>query len=248
MKLFFNVFKSHIVEILTSSITLFESIALLLGLLKNDSNIGNYIPGDAIVIFLLYLFIVLFSLCVITNNIVSVCSEINCQKKRVFSEYDKKSIDDYLKNFISSGESIAILSHDMSWIDSDKNKDKRDLLLRKAANKELLLFVPAETDKVKELQRAGADVRYFGNLMSDPAYPLIKSRMTIINWNKPYPKLTYPIKKDGLHINYEIDCGEPANQLALDLIHLLIAQSSPCKREDYFDNQTKEKRNEPAVP
>ena len=221
--LLWDIAKKHLLTIVTSIITLLESIALIVGLFQesNIEEIGTVITGSSLRLLFLYIGGVILALLSLIFSITIAFKEYLSQRDRVFEEHDKTNIDNYLTKFIESGESVAILTHDMSWI----NDDNREMLERKAKNRELLLFLPYETAQIKELEKMGADVRYFGKILNDPANALVKSRMTIVNWNTAFPKLTYPIKKDGLHINYEINNGEPANQLAVDLARLLISIS-----------------------
>ena len=215
-------FKPHIVPMFTSGIAIIESITLILTMFKYNDNAGEYISKNSVELIILYVLMLFLCIGVFIYEILSAIKDYRDYAGRVFAENDKLGIDGYLTRFIQSGESVAILSHDMSWI----SDDNMEMLQRKAQKKELLLLLPQKTEEVEELKRLGADVRYFGSILSDPAYALIRSRMTVINWNKAFPKLTYPIKRDGLHINNEVPAGEPANQLALDLIQLLIKISS----------------------
>lgn len=219
--------KPHILQLLTCSIATFEGISLICSLFEYDDEIGHYITTNSYFLLILYSLMIILSICGLIYEFYETFIDFKKSSGRIFLEDDKNRIDSYLTSFIESGESVAILSHDMSWIDDDNI----NMLENKAKRKELLLFLPQETEEVKRLKNLGADVRYFGTMISDPAYALIKSRMTVINWNKAFPKLTYPVKKDGLHINYEIATGEPANQLALDLIQLLLLSSKEKKNE-----------------
>ncbi|MCI8554394.1 MAG: hypothetical protein HFJ80_05555 [Clostridiales bacterium] len=74
----------------------------------------------------------------------------------------------------------------------------------------------------ERLKRAGADVRYFGALLSDSADSIIKSRFTIIQWDSHSARLTYPKEDQVYHYNWEYAAGDPATDLAQDLIRLLI--------------------------
>ena len=222
--------KSHFVQFLTCAISIFESIMLCRECVTLDPETEKYIITGNDFLLTLYLLILFFSICGLLYEIGCSVSDYRKDHGRIFSDDDKESIDKYLTHFIKTGESIAILTHDMSWI----NEENFQVLKRKAERKELLLFLPSETEKVKELEKLGADVRYYGEIINDPTKALIRSRMTVVNWNKAFPKLTYPIKKDGLHINYEVSAGEPANQLALDLIQLLILTAQIAKKEEMY--------------
>jgi len=217
IKLWLPSIKTHFLQLLACATTVFESIIIINDLFVKSNGKLCIMSADYPKWFF-YAGIFLLGLFGLIYEIWNTVSDYRKDSNRIFSDVDKEGIDKYLTNFIETGESVAILSHDMSWI----NDQNFVMLKKKAERKELLLFLPAETEKVKVLKDLGADVRYFGSIINDPAKALIKSRMTVVNWNKPFPKLTYPIKKDGWHINYEVAAGEPANQLALDLIQLLI--------------------------
>ena len=208
IKFFWKVLKEHILATISSIIALVESLILI----QNNEN-----PAGKIFCYIVFIFSLLYA----TNVGYNFVLEAQEKYKRVFLDEEKEKINNYLTNFIKSGSSVAILTHDMSWI-SDNN---REMLQEKAKRRELLLFLPQTTSEVEGLKKMGADVRVFGNLISDPARVLIKSRMTVVDWNKAYPKLTFPQKENGLHINYEAESGNPANALALDLISLLIHYS-----------------------
>lgn len=217
IKLWVPSIKTHFLQLLACATTVFESIIIINDLFEKSGD-KLCIMSENYPTWFFYAGIFLLGLFGLIYEIWHTISDYRNDSDRIFSDIDKERIDKYLTNFIETGESVAILSHDMSWI----NDQNFVMLKKKAERRELLLFLPAETERVKELKEIGADVRYFGSIINDPAKALIKSRMTVVNWNKAYPKLTYPIKKDGWHINYEVAAGEPANQLALDLIQLLI--------------------------
>lgn len=219
--------KAHIIQLLACATTVFESVMLVIGLFEYNEEMESYIFTGHHTFLFIYSALFFLAIFGLLYEAGSAVSDYRKDCSRIFNDDDKESIDKYLTHFIKTGESVAILSHDMSWI----NDENYQVLKRKAERKELLLFLPAETEKVKELEKLGADVRYFGSIINDPAKALIKSRMTVVNWNKTSPKLTYPIKKDGWHINYEVAAGEPANQLALDLIQLLILTHQAEKKE-----------------
>lgn len=212
--------KSHLIQLLACATTVVESMVVIDGLFEKSEK-KLCILMESFPEFRFHAIIFLLGFLGLVFEIWNAISDYRKDYGRIFADDDKTGIDEYLTHFIETGESVAVLSHDMSWID-DANFE---MLKNKAKRKELLLFLPAETENVKQLKELGADVRYFGSIINDPAKALIKSRMTVVNWNKAFPKLTYPIKKDGWHINHEVPAGEPANQLALDLIQLLILTS-----------------------
>lgn len=225
-RLFLPSIKSHLLQLLACATTFFESTVLINDLFEREADM-TYIASDQYLELLIYSILAFLAACGLIYEIVNAISDYRRDYGRIFSDDDKEGIDGYLSRFIDTGESVAILSHDMSWI----NDSNFLMLQKKAQRKELLLLLPEATEKVNKLEEMGADVRYFGPIINDPANALIKSRMTVVNWNKTFPKLTYPIKKDGWHINYEVAAGEPANQLALDLIQLLILTHQVTKKE-----------------
>lgn len=236
--------KKHALSIATAIITLIESCALIIDLFSSHEveQSSGLISSKMAFPLLLYITAVIIAIISLLICIVLAAKEYSQLSKTVFSEYDKAKIDDYLSHFIESGDSAVVLSHDMSWI-SDKNWD---MLAEKARNHELQLFLPHETEKVKELENLGAEVRYFGNIIGDPMNSPVASRMTLINWNRVYTKLTYPTKNDGLHINYEFSAGEPANQLAQDLIRLLAFVSDRGTERASIDSVLNEYNDHPS--
>lgn len=219
--------KNQIMAIIGGLITLAEDIALLLGLIRKNED-ASVILSETIPLLIIYIIILIGALVLLVYNVYSFYAEYKNISKRIFVDDDKTSIDNYLSQFIESGESVAIVTHDMSWL-SDKNIE---MMKNKASKKELLLFLPDKTPQIRELEMLGADVRCYGKILNDPANPLVRSRMTIVNYSKPFPVLTYPVRKEGLHINYELPSGEPANQLAQDLIQLLLYVSKEKNDEE----------------
>lgn len=225
--------KKHTLAIATAIISLIESLSLIINMfpLSDAEKSLGFISEKMVFPLFLYIFAVIIALISLTICIVLAVKEYRTCSRTVFNEFDKGKIDNYLSNFIKSGESAVVLSHDMTWI-NDRN---RTMLQQKAQRHELLLFLPHETPEVKELEKMGAEVRYFGNIIGDPVTSPVRSRMTLINWNKVYTKLTYPTKKNGLHINCEFNAGEPANQLAQDLINLLTFVSEKGAGQESID-------------
>jgi len=233
VSLLWETIRKHALTIATAIITLIESLSLILNMFSIPGEEQSTVGISSKMIFPLFLYIIAVIIAVISLIICIVIAmkEYRRNSRTVFSEFDKDKIDEYLSDFIESGESVVVLSHDMSWI----NNSNRAMLKQKARNHELHLFLPHETEEVKELEKLGAEVRYFQNIIGDPITFPVRSRMTLINWNKVYTKLTYPTKKDGLHINYEFSAGEPANQLAQDLINLLTFVSEKGTGEESLD-------------
>lgn len=138
-------------------------------------------------------------------------------KKKVFKIANKPGINKYLIDYIENGGRTVILSRDLSWI----NADIIGRIEEKAAKDELIIFLPKENTISRRLSQH-ADIRYFGDLITDSAHSIIKSRFTIIQWDSNSARITYPKQDHTHHYNYEFSINEPTMDIALDLIRLLI--------------------------
>lgn len=150
---------------------------------------------------------------------------------------DEEGISKYLMKFVNRGGRTVVLSRDLSWVTGSI----RDELETKARKKELIIFLPHPNHVSRELEQAGADVRYFGSLFQDSADGPIRSRFTIIRWGSPSERITYPMDDDNYHYNYEYVAGDPAMELSKDLIRLLI-KLVPESKPELGKNQKKKQR------
>lgn len=158
------------------------------------------------------------SLCI--SAYLFVCTVIDTLKTRklTFKISNKSGIAEYLVNFMEKGGRTVVLSRDLSWV----TDDLIGRLERKSRKKDLIVFMPRLNETAKRLQKAGADVRCFGEALTDGASNIVKSRFTIIQWDSYSARITYPKEDHSYHYNFEYVMGEPAMELAQDLIRLLI--------------------------
>lgn len=195
-----------------------EIIAFANSIILFVQSIKVLINGSAIIldyyITCFYFIILVISLILLIGSVV----EFVRYYRHVFKIKKKKAIAQYLVDFMINGGRTAILSRDLSWITSDYI----GRLEKKSKRKELIIFIPQPNEVSEKLRVAGADVRYFGSLISDSADSIIKSRFTIIQWDSTSARITYPKEDHLYHYNFEYVIGDPTMDLAQDLIRLLI--------------------------
>ena len=205
-------FKKNFLPFATSCIAFINSIVL------TYSSWRSLLSGDYGVVlpFVLYLVGGGFSFVVCGVNLYKICKE----RKKYIKLENKDKINEYLLKFIETGGRTVILSHDLSWITPRVQSRMTD----KAQKGDLIIFIPEENEISKELSSKGADIRYFGDLSTDSANNIIKSRFTIVQWDTHSARITYPKETHRRHINYEFIEGDPTMDVAQDLIRLLVAK------------------------
>lgn len=135
------------------------------------------------------------------------------RKQKRFDKAAPIKIRDYMYNWINTGGRVAIWTRDHTWVNDDP---MRELLMKKAQNRELVLCLPCRTDLSEKLACAGAQVVYHGT--KDP-----RVRFTITHYNQAGMHLAVAkIEKDH-HIIEEYDQSQPITALACDLVALAQA-------------------------
>lgn len=94
------------------------------------------------------------------------------RRLRVYRRDDAAGIKAYMRKWIDSSGRAAIWTRDLSWAD---DAPTMNLLLQKAKDKNLSIFLPRINEAARRLRDAGAEVyAYGGNSLEAPA-----SRFTI---------------------------------------------------------------------
>lgn len=154
--------------------------------------------------------VILFLLMVVAAIIV-LKSDIPTRRYRFD---DKKSIRNYLFNWIKSGGRVVIWTRDMSWVDDE---EMTQMLRSKAQAHELILCLPREIEKSDDLKKHGAEVFAYGTLDAP------ESRFTIVNYGQVGSRVAIGRRRDNLHIIQEFSGADehPAFHMARDLVMLV---------------------------
>ena len=143
--------------------------------------------------------------------------------KRVYDIGDKAKIRDYMYEWLSKGGRVAIWTRDMSWVNDD---EMRQLLLKKAKAKELIICLPQGIQLTEELSEEGALICAYNSLENAPG-----SRFTIVNYGQDGSRVAVGRREGDLHIIEEFSAGDhPAFYMARDLVRL--AQSTVQEQND----------------
>lgn len=113
------------------------------------------------------------------------------------TEKGKAKIANYLVKQLASSGSIAIFSKDLTWV--KKNTESERLLIKKAQDGELTLFVEKELAITKILKLNGANVQLYGSQNKKGFSP--KSRFTILDQRAGKTRVMVGIpSSDGKHL------------------------------------------------
>lgn len=133
----------------------------------------------------------------------------------------EKGINEYMKNWVSSGGRTAIFSRDMSWA---RDPSTKQVLINKSRKEELILCVEKDNELILELKSNGATVIHYGN------YHVPRSRFTIVDYGKEGARVAVGVGKGGVRLVREYDNGtHPFFGVAEDLVKFI--QSVEAKNE-----------------
>lgn len=142
----------------------------------------------------------------------------------------KKSIRDYMYNWISNGGKVCIFSNDLSWVDDDEMKQ---MLHRKAAANELTILLPTPIPLSEELKRDGAHVVTYAPLGITP-----KSRFTLVNSGRDGAQVAIGRRIGNVHCIEEFAEGShPVFAIASDLVELLNQYSAKRRTTDQLESK-----------
>jgi hypothetical protein len=112
----------------------------------------------------------------------------------------KEQIATYMFNWISRGGRVIVFTRDMTWA---IQPNIENLLLAKARQNELTIYMPKPTDLSKKLELAGATVFHYQALNFIPS-----SRFTIINADRMDAHVAIGGQQDGKHVIEEYRAGQ----------------------------------------
>jgi hypothetical protein len=143
-----------------------------------------------------------------------VVSHIRSAPKK-FKLTQQGKIRRYMINWLRSGGRAVIFTRDMTWVDATV----REILLNKARNHELTIFIEHPLPIAAELAQAGAEVISYGDLGVVP-----QSRYTIIDFEKHGARVAVGGAVGNRHVIQEFRDGEhPFFAVSEDLAKILIA-------------------------
>ncbi|RKE62930.1 hypothetical protein [Microbacterium sp. AG238] len=123
----------------------------------------------------------------------------------------KEQILRYMSNLTNFDGQCVISSNDLSWVEGEAHA----MLMKKAENKSLVLVMPKANQRSRELVRAGAVARYYGD--SSP----LRSRFTVINPGRADAWVAVGYGRKDSHVIREFHSSDdPTLAMAKDLIDL----------------------------
>jgi hypothetical protein len=189
-------------ELIIRVLTLFGSLASVLGLALPYLPPVERLPwwGVALGVTSAFFFLLLVRL------------EFRSERRRsVYRISDSEAIRRYMHGWISRGGRVALWTRDMGWANTEVT---RQLLLKKAAARELIICLPQETKLTKELKLSGAEVSTYNALEGEPA-----SRFTIVHYGQEGSRVAVGRPMGNYHVIEEFSAEEhPAFHLARDLV------------------------------
>lgn len=104
-------------------------------------------------------------------------------------------INSYMRKWVASGGRVVIFSRDMSWADEPVT---RHLLREKAQRNELTVCLEHSIPLTDELQREGATIITYGELVHVP-----RSRFTIVDFDRDGARVAVGVKVGNVHLIQE---------------------------------------------
>lgn len=144
----------------------------------------------------------LITLALVLALVVVVARIVVYLKTRDICLQGPEEIKEYLYNWISRGQRVAIFSRDLSWVDDAR---MTQLLRAKAEKQELELCLPRQIPLSDDLKQRGASVYTYPTLDYVPG-----SRFTIINPNRQDAQIAIGRTIGDRHWVKELSAGEDA--------------------------------------
>lgn len=142
------------------------------------------------------------------------------------SDRGKRKIAEYLVKQLKGSGSVAILSKDLTWV--KEGGEAEALLVKKARDGELTLFVEEEMPITTRLKSCGADVRVYAAQKRKGFSP--KSRFTVLDYRSGKTRVMIGAPSNGRHLikHYGEEDFEVVD-LARDFIALLECTAKEIK-------------------
>lgn len=121
-------------------------------------------------------------------------------------------IQKYMANLTRFDGQCVVSSNDLSWVSGEAY----EMLMKKAAERSLVLVMPRENEMSRKLVAAGAEARYYG----DETFRL-RSRFTVVNSNRADAWVAVGYGRKGAHMIREFHSSDdPTLNMAKDLIDM----------------------------
>ncbi|MGM7678367.1 hypothetical protein [Microbacterium sp. A94] len=118
----------------------------------------------------------------------------------------------YMANLTKFDGQCVVSSNDLSWVSGEAY----EMLMKKAAERSLVLVMPRANEMSRKLVRAGAEARYYG----DETFRL-RSRFTVVNSNRADAWAAVGYGRKGAHMIREFHSSDdPTLNMAKDLIDI----------------------------
>lgn len=118
----------------------------------------------------------------------------------------------YMANLTTFDGQCVVSSNDLSWVSGEAY----EMLMKKAAERSLVLVMPRANPMSRELVKAGAEARYYG----DASFRL-RSRFTVVNSNRADAWVAVGYGRKGAHMIREFHSSDdPTLNMAKDLIDM----------------------------
>lgn len=121
-------------------------------------------------------------------------------------------IQKYMANLTRFDGQCVVSSNDLSWVSGEAY----EMLMKKAAERSLVLVMPRENEMSRKLVTAGAEARYYG----DETFRL-RSRFTVVNSNRADAWVAVGYGRKGAHMIREFHSSDdPTLNMSKDLIDM----------------------------
>jgi hypothetical protein len=118
----------------------------------------------------------------------------------------------YMANLTTFDGQCVVSSNDLSWVSGEAY----EMLMKKAAQRSLVLVMPKANQMSRQLVKAGAEARYYG----DGTFRL-RSRFTVVNSNRADAWVAVGYGRKGAHMIREFHSSDdPTLNMAKDLIDI----------------------------
>lgn len=118
----------------------------------------------------------------------------------------------YMANLTKFDGQCVVSSNDLSWVSGEAY----EMLMKKAAERSLVLVMPRANQMSRQLVKAGAEARYYG----DATFRL-RSRFTVVNSNRADAWVAVGYGRKGAHMIREFHSSDdPTLNMAKDLIDI----------------------------
>ncbi|GAB2177088.1 hypothetical protein [Dongia sp. agr-C8] len=155
-----------------------------------------------------------------TVGLALLTTEVRAKIRSLPKTYKKtEQINQFMERWVSSRGQIVIFSRDMSWA---SKSSILTILIEKARNRELTVYVKEQVEVTRQLAAAGAKIITYGQLNHEP-----KSRFTIVGYGVDGARVAVGVTQKDRHVIEEFESGEhPYFSVAEDLIKFVRAANS----------------------